>query len=132
MPTALRCGLLALGLLVGAGGCAGSKLKVKARAVNEVIESARQNGAQRCAPVELAMAESHHAFAETELSEGDYFRAKEELSIAEVAEALEVPAGTVKSRLHRARELLRSRLDQQCGFADTGVAADKQGRPSYN
>lgn len=34
----------------------------------------------------------------------------EELSVAELAEALEVPAGTVKSRLHRARELLREEM----------------------
>lgn len=34
----------------------------------------------------------------------------EELSLNEVAEVLEVPVGTVKSRLHRARQALRQRL----------------------
>jgi RNA polymerase sigma factor (sigma-70 family) len=34
----------------------------------------------------------------------------EQLSIAQMAEILEVPAGTVKSRLHRARDLLRQQL----------------------
>jgi RNA polymerase sigma-70 factor (ECF subfamily) len=34
----------------------------------------------------------------------------EELSVDELARALEVPPGTVKSRLHRAREQLRNRL----------------------
>ena len=39
----------------------------------------------------------------------------EELSVAELAEALEVPAGTVKSRLHRARELLREEMNRLPG-----------------
>jgi RNA polymerase sigma factor (sigma-70 family) len=34
----------------------------------------------------------------------------EQLSVAEMAEILEIPPGTVKSRLHRARELLRQQL----------------------
>ena len=36
----------------------------------------------------------------------------EALSVAELATALEIPEGTVKSRLHRAREQLRARLEQ--------------------
>ncbi len=36
----------------------------------------------------------------------------EELSVAELAAALEIPAGTVKSRLHRARELLREEMNR--------------------
>jgi len=34
----------------------------------------------------------------------------EGMTVAEVADVLEVPAGTIKSRLYRARELLRDRL----------------------
>lgn len=34
----------------------------------------------------------------------------EELSVAELATALEIPPGTVKSRLHRARQLLRQEM----------------------
>ncbi len=73
-------------------GCAGAKLGTRADAVSEVIAQARKNGAQRCAPVELAMAESHYDFARTEMGEGDYYRAKEELAIAEnnANEALEL------------------------------------------
>lgn len=37
----------------------------------------------------------------------------EELSLQEVAEVLEVPKGTVKSRLHRARRLLKMRLEHK-------------------
>jgi RNA polymerase sigma factor (sigma-70 family) len=35
----------------------------------------------------------------------------QELSLLEIAEAVRVPVGTVKSRLHRARRLLRSRME---------------------
>lgn len=72
--------VFAIGL---ATSCAGANLKTRAAAVDDVIHTARKNGARTCAPVQLAMAESHHAFALTEYSEGDYFRAKQELAVAE-------------------------------------------------
>jgi outer membrane protein OmpA-like peptidoglycan-associated protein len=65
-------------------GCAGAELRGRAGALKEVIKKARDNGAYRCAPRELAMAESHTAFAENELDEGDYYRARQELDIADV------------------------------------------------
>lgn len=64
-------------------GCAGTKLGRRADSIGVVIDKARKNGAVRCAPVELAMAESHRDFALQELDEGDYYRAKEELRVAE-------------------------------------------------
>jgi RNA polymerase sigma factor (sigma-70 family) len=36
----------------------------------------------------------------------------EDLSIAEIAQVIEVPPGTVKSRLHRGRQLLREAMEQ--------------------
>jgi outer membrane protein OmpA-like peptidoglycan-associated protein len=74
---------LVLLLLVGALGCAGANQRARSEAVGEVIEAARKSGAQQCAPVQLAMAESHRDFADQELSEGNFFRAREELDIAE-------------------------------------------------
>jgi OOP family OmpA-OmpF porin len=63
--------------------CAGAALKGRVAAVDALIATARDNGAQRCAPVELAMAESHVDFAKADLAEGQYYRAKAETGIAE-------------------------------------------------
>ena len=40
-------------------------------------------------------------------------RFEHDLSYAEIAEALGIPVGTVRSRLHNALELLRERLEQE-------------------
>ncbi len=71
-----------LAFLIVLVGCAGTKLKETTKVVGAQIELARANGAVRCAPVELAMAESHNDFAKQELSEGNYHAAKRELEIA--------------------------------------------------
>lgn len=79
---ARAAGLLAAAWL--AAGCSrGAVLEGRTRTVNDLVAQARESGAERCAPVELALAESHAAFAEQDLSEGDPFRAEEELVIAE-------------------------------------------------
>ena len=70
-------------LLVLVAGCAGAELRGRTDALREVIKKAWDNGAYRCAPRELAMAESHTAFAEQELDEGDYYRARQEIDIAD-------------------------------------------------
>jgi len=44
----------------------------------------------------------------------------EGLSVAEIAQALELPAGTVKSRLYHAREGLRAALEVRNGRAVGG------------
>jgi len=47
-----------------------------------------------------------------------------DLSYAEVGEALGIPVGTVRSRIHRARQGLRERL-----AAERGIASETQRRP---
>ena len=64
--------------------CAGEHVRSQTTATDGLIATARDNGAQRCAPVELALAESHNDFAQHELDEGNYYDAK---SAAEIAEA---------------------------------------------
>ncbi|MEO7097695.1 MAG: DUF4398 domain-containing protein, partial [Polyangiales bacterium] len=72
--------LLVLGAL---SACAGSQVRSQTGTTNGLIGTARENGAQRCAPVELAMAESNNDFAQHELDEGNYFDAKRLAGIAE-------------------------------------------------
>jgi OOP family OmpA-OmpF porin len=74
--------LLALGL-VALAACAGSQIRSQATANEALIATARDNGAQRCAPVELAMAESHNDYAEHALDEGNYYDARRDAEVAE-------------------------------------------------
>ena len=53
------------------------------RQVRAIAKEARDNGAYKCAPRELALAETHIEFAERELDQGDYFRARDHLHIAD-------------------------------------------------
>ncbi len=72
------CALLAL-----AAGCAGQQLQSNVREVREIAKEARNAGAYKCAPRELAMAESNVDFAQHELEQGDYFRARDHVHIAD-------------------------------------------------
>jgi outer membrane protein OmpA-like peptidoglycan-associated protein len=74
-------GVVALALMLI--GCPGSAIRTKTSSTTDVIEQARKNGAQRCAPVELAMAESHNHFAKHALDEGNYFEARREARVAQ-------------------------------------------------
>jgi len=74
---------LVLALVIAITGCAGSKVRARTTTIDALIKTARANGALRCAPVELAMAESHNDFAKEELSLGNYFPAKHEAEVAE-------------------------------------------------
>jgi OmpA-OmpF porin, OOP family len=76
-----------LALAVGAAlvlcACAGSRVRSQTAATAGLIATARDHGAQRCAPVELAMAESHNDFAAHQLDEGNLHDARHEAEIAE-------------------------------------------------
>ena len=78
--------VLALATLLAAPtglGCAGQQLAVSATQVRSLTRQARQSGAMRCAPRQLALAEVNTEFAENELHQGDYFRARDHLRVAD-------------------------------------------------
>jgi OmpA-OmpF porin, OOP family len=77
------CRLSALGFVVLLAGCPGNDLRGRTHGISDVIRQARDNGAYKCAPRELAMAESHLVFANAELDDGKYFPAKREVAVAE-------------------------------------------------
>jgi len=68
---------------VAASGCAGQQLKSNVREVRAIAKEARDRGAYKCAPRELALAETHVEFAAHELDQGDYFRARDHVRIAD-------------------------------------------------
>jgi outer membrane protein OmpA-like peptidoglycan-associated protein len=87
------CGVL-VALL--ATGCAGSDLVGRTEIVRGLLKQAREAGAYQCAPRELAVGDTNVHFAEHELDQGDYFRARDHLALAEAnaTEALRLsPAG---------------------------------------
>ena len=75
--------LVGVALAVAVAACAGTKVRARTGTIDELIRTARDNGAMRCAPVELAMAEAHNDFAKEQLSQGQYFPAKHEAEVAE-------------------------------------------------
>jgi outer membrane protein OmpA-like peptidoglycan-associated protein len=84
---ASACGLLqtvlAAGMIAPLGGCAGVELQQNVHQVRQIAKEARDNGAYRCAPRQLALAETNIEFTDAELGEGDYFRAREHLQLAD-------------------------------------------------
>jgi OOP family OmpA-OmpF porin len=80
--TRLSGALLVLALPV-LSACPGSQLKRELVGIKTTIDQARANGAYLCAPVELAMAESHYDFAQADLYYGDYFSAKDNVSVTD-------------------------------------------------
>jgi outer membrane protein OmpA-like peptidoglycan-associated protein len=80
-PVLRLVAMFAFGALTA--GCAGSNVRSQTVATAQLIATARESGAERCAPVELAMAESHNDFARHELDEGNYHDARREALVAE-------------------------------------------------
>jgi OmpA-OmpF porin, OOP family len=74
----------AIALALAAAGCAaGGKLQQNAQVVRADVEKAKRSGALRCAPKELALAETNVDIAEEEISYGHGSRAKDHLVEAE-------------------------------------------------
>ncbi|HXN55238.1 MAG TPA: OmpA family protein [Myxococcales bacterium] len=72
-----------IALCAALSGCAtGSALRERARAIDQELSEARKQNAVRCAPRELAAAESNLRFASLELDQGDSSRASEHIAIA--------------------------------------------------
>ena len=74
--------LLVCCVTVGLGSCVGPGIAKQATVVRGDIEKARKSGAYRCAPEELARAEAHSDFSESELAQGDFIRAQEHIDVA--------------------------------------------------
>ncbi|MDH5493799.1 MAG: OmpA family protein [Myxococcales bacterium] len=71
-------------LLSLASACStGGILQGRIDGLRDIVEQAERNGAYRCAPRELALAQAHMRFAEGELHQGDAGRAEEHLAVAE-------------------------------------------------
>jgi OmpA-OmpF porin, OOP family len=62
--------------------CVGPGVQKQADAVRVDIEKARKSGAYQCAPRELALAETSVDFAENELAQGDFLRARQHIEVA--------------------------------------------------
>lgn len=70
--------------LVGLAGCANAPvMRGRVEALEKLTTQAQRNGAVRCAPRELAMAQSHAKFAAAELDQGFPSRAEPHLLVAE-------------------------------------------------
>ena len=85
MPRPLRAFALVIAVLVIAfAGCAQApKLRGQIEGLSQLTKQAERNGAVRCAPRELALAQSHLKFAEIELEQGFVSKAQKHLWIAE-------------------------------------------------
>ncbi|MCG3171979.1 MAG: hypothetical protein GMKNLPBB_00120 [Myxococcota bacterium] len=71
----LLAGLAALALAAGCAARGGGELRAQADVVREKTAMARSNGAEKCAPRELAHAEAYLKAAEEDLFEGQFVRA---------------------------------------------------------
>jgi OmpA-OmpF porin, OOP family len=95
VPWLAVLGFLGFNWLQLAGCVSGSKIRADAEVVKRDIAKARESGAYRCAPRELAMAEAHVRFCEDELDQGNWLRADDhvKVALASVRDALENSKG---------------------------------------
>ena len=67
----------------GLSACvSGSKIRADAEVVKRDIKKARESGAYRCAPKDLALAETNVRFCLDELDQGNWLRANEHVQVA--------------------------------------------------
>jgi outer membrane protein OmpA-like peptidoglycan-associated protein len=83
---------LALGAAALAGCATSAKLRENSAVARMDLEKARRSGAQRCAPRELALAETNLEFADEEVASGHASRATEHVNAAQryVKDALRI------------------------------------------
>src|SRR5260221_14637844 len=71
-----RSALIIAFFALGSTMCAtGESLRLESDAIRAQLDAARQAGAYRCSPRELAIAEAHLEFLQTELDQGNAVRA---------------------------------------------------------
>ncbi|MBI5509565.1 MAG: OmpA family protein [Deltaproteobacteria bacterium] len=75
LHTCVRWGTAALLVAATCGCVTGAKLREDASLIQKKIANARERGAYRCAPKELAKAEANLEFLDYELEQGDFVRA---------------------------------------------------------
>jgi OmpA-OmpF porin, OOP family len=103
----------ALAAALSTSGCAGTEMENSVREVRTIAKEARDNGAYQCAPRELALADTHIEFTERELQQGDYFRARDHLHVAD----------------HNAREAYRLSPRDKCVGPNLPPDTDHDGIP---
>jgi OOP family OmpA-OmpF porin len=69
-------------LLAAMPACVGPGIQAQVDVVHRDIDKAKKSGAYQCAPRELALAETNVDFAENELAQGDFMRARQHINVA--------------------------------------------------
>jgi OmpA-OmpF porin, OOP family len=79
-----RSALVGCFSIVAFAGCSrAASLQGRIDGLRDVVDQAERNGAYRCAPRELAIAQANLDFAETEMAQGSMDRAEEHFNLAE-------------------------------------------------
>lgn len=84
MGTLRGLGLSCLALVLGLGCARANTLQGRIEGLRDLVVQAERNGAYRCAPRQLALAEAHLEFAATDLAQTDLRDAEAHFTIAEV------------------------------------------------
>jgi OmpA-OmpF porin, OOP family len=75
--------IVSFAVAVVLAGCAGQQVRMQTASTEGLLVTARDNGAIKCAPIELALAESNNDFAVHALDEGNYYDARRAARVAE-------------------------------------------------